>query len=160
MPAGQVNQEALNKIIKAVDFSSHEQKWNGVEKKGEFPEFHTDNGIYSFYPLKGVLVTQTPDQRLPLDILEHPRFKALFPEVKIGRPMQNNVFSFQDRFGKDTYVTLQGENLVVEQKCVRAMTLGIAISHKALLFMNPKKRSFYITNKPFFSEKYTHWQSC
>lgn len=113
---GSPNQQLLNQLVKTLRSTEANHKWNVETKPGQFPEFATDDLEHQFFPLFGRLVSKNAQVSLPLDIRQHPHFKALFPNVKRALPKLGNLFYFKDSKGKDTLVQLDKDMLLVEQR--------------------------------------------
>lgn len=115
-PVGKINEQALSQILSVVNYKDSMEGWTVIDKEGSFPIFCSKDKKCTYFPLKGEIIASVSNQRLPADILQHPYFLRLFPEIQDGKHIAGSLFSFNDKFGHEILVALQGSELIIEQK--------------------------------------------
>jgi hypothetical protein len=143
---GKVNNDLINSV------TGLKKSWNATEKEGEFPAIKTDDNKTSYYPLTGEIVSERTRCKLREDILAHPKFKLLFPEVTHGSPLKSGVFKFSHN-NIETWVTLGKNNeLIVDQKRNNEMFRYMPQETFSTNEESSALGSLYL------EKNYTHWQ--
>ena len=86
---------ALVKMRKGVE----RNRWKLVESPGCFPSFVSDElPRVAYYPLEGKMSLEDTEIDFPVDIQQHPYFRRLFPGIKKGMLIKQNLYEFIDKY--------------------------------------------------------------
>lgn len=160
LETGRPNQNLLNRISKTLrPTAADENKWVIISKEGEFPIFKTEDGSQTLYPLLPQLVSKDGQALIPLNIRQNPLFRQLFPKIQHCSFEPGNVISFRDSHDRETLASLNGDNLVVEQK---QNGEWIRFVPSATFLWEDKSYKSKILNhlgSRYLAQQYTHWQA-
>lgn len=97
--------ESIHRILKVV-CPDDEKNYNWfLDNSNETPIYRSGKNMYS--PLQGVLFLESElkvERPILQSILEDRDFSTLFPEIKKGKQLTPDIYSFNDQFGRETLV--------------------------------------------------------
>lgn len=149
LPNSIPNQKLLNTLLKQLKPKEKDTEWKVTYLPGEFPQFESVDGNYTYYPLNASFVFPGVTTRIPHSITQNERFKRLFPDVKQGKLLAHNLFSFKDPIkGYETRISKKDDVLIIEQlRGKKQLQWHRYIPHEALSFDSYKN-----THSPLYSQ--------
>lgn len=106
----------INTIVSALNPTAKSHHWQKSQEQNGVAQYTTEDSKMLFDPLQGLLVTYNLEGMLPLDIVEHPHFKMLFPDVKKAIVKKGGIYQFTSAKGNPVLVKIKNGVLEIEQQ--------------------------------------------
>lgn len=138
--------------------------WSLTKTDGGFPKLRGElNGVnYQYTPLEGKLIVSNGIEVLLSEkIYDHPHFVSLFPHIKFGKHIGNDVYQFFDSKKRKTLVKLDAhDNPIIDQEW-QINNNKVWVRHQPKqLFVHKKEKEIVSSFCSWhFVTQYDHWIS-